>query len=544
MTTKQIKTSASKRKTLVAREYLRVSKADGETERSDSTDQQHDENERAVQRQGWELHPKAFEDIDKSASRYSRKVRKGFKDLVEALEDGTFGADVLVLWESSRGSRRVGEWVDLIDLCAQRGVLIWVTTHGRTYDPRNSRDRRSMLEDAVDSEYESSKTSERLRRTMRANAEAGRVHGKNLYGYRRDREYDRAKRKEVIVDIVEDEVQGPVVREAVRRVIAGESYYEIAKSFNERGIEPRRPANREHNRGKGWTAVSIKQMVEMPAYRGLRQHTRDGVRELLPGTQWPRLISDKEWAQLEARFAADKGQWGSHRSDELKHMLSGVARCGVCGSIVRVGKQNAGRRQMVMDEHGEPVLYPEGHRYAGKPRRVSPGHYNTYICQGAPGRTGFHVAMREEHLDTLVTEMVLARLERPDFLAKVGAKDDGVDEARAELLSQIARHRAWLADVQKQAAERGRPGYYLDELDRVEPLIHAAQRRLETLVPVSSEVVDLAHSGAVRERWAELDIWGRRSIIQAVVTPVVHKVPENQKGRRGINESRVEWVWR
>lgn len=534
----------TERKTVVAREYLRVSKADGETERSDSTDRQHTDNQRAVEQQGWELHPRPFQDIDKSASRYSRKRRDGFEALVEALEEGTFGADVLVLWESSRGSRRVGEWVDLVDLCSEADVKIWVTTHGRVYNPGNPRDRRSLLEDAVDSEYESSKTSERLLATVRMNAEAGRVHGKNLYGYRRVKEYDRARHKDVLVKIVEDEVQGPVVREAVRRVIAGESYYQIAKSFNERKIAPRRRAYKEHNEGKGWTSVSIKQMVETPAYRGLRQHTRDGVRELISGAQWPRLISDQEWAGLQARFAADKGKWGSHRSDELKHMLSGVARCGVCGSIVRVGKQNAGRRQVVRDEAGRVVVYPEGHRYAGKPRKVSAGHYSTYICQGAPGRTGFHVAMREEHLDLAVTEAVLARLEMPDFLAKVGAKDEGTDAARAELLAEIGKHRAWLADVQEQAAQRGRPGYYLDELDRVEPLIHAAQRRLEALVPVPREVVDLARSGAVRERWEEMDIWARRRVIQAVVTPVVHRVAEEQKGQKGVNLDRLELVWR
>lgn len=34
------------------------------------------------------------------------------------LEDGSFDADVLGIWESSRGSRRTGEWIDLIELSA------------------------------------------------------------------------------------------------------------------------------------------------------------------------------------------------------------------------------------------------------------------------------------------------------------------------------------------------------------------------------------------------------------------------------------------
>jgi hypothetical protein len=42
----------------------------------------------------------------------------------------------------------------VLELREQRSMSIFVTTHGRCYDPANGRDRRSLLEDAVDSEYE------------------------------------------------------------------------------------------------------------------------------------------------------------------------------------------------------------------------------------------------------------------------------------------------------------------------------------------------------------------------------------------------------
>ena len=50
-------------------------------------------------------------------------------------EKDQFNAQILMIWESSRGSRRVGEWVKLIELCEQRAVSIHVVTHHRTYDP-------------------------------------------------------------------------------------------------------------------------------------------------------------------------------------------------------------------------------------------------------------------------------------------------------------------------------------------------------------------------------------------------------------------------
>jgi DNA invertase Pin-like site-specific DNA recombinase len=99
------------------------------------------------------------------------------------LEAGRFGASVLIIWESSRGSRRVGEWASLIDVCAEQGVKIYVTKDAALYDPSRGRDRRSLHEDAVDSEYESSKISDRTKRSNAARAAEGKPHGRVSYGY-------------------------------------------------------------------------------------------------------------------------------------------------------------------------------------------------------------------------------------------------------------------------------------------------------------------------------------------------------------------------
>ncbi len=91
--------------------------------------------------------------------------------------------------------------------------------HGRLYDPAVARDRRSLLEDAVDAEYESDKTSERLLRSVRAAAELGKPHGKNLYGYRRV--YDPQTRR--LLRIEEHPEQAPIVKEAAQRILRGDS---------------------------------------------------------------------------------------------------------------------------------------------------------------------------------------------------------------------------------------------------------------------------------------------------------------------------------
>jgi DNA invertase Pin-like site-specific DNA recombinase len=89
-----------------------------------------------------------------------------------------------VRWEASRGSRRLSEWARFIELCEVADVRIHVTTHGRTYDPANARDRRTLQEDGTDSEYESAKTSARARRSTAAAAAKGQPHGRVPYGSR------------------------------------------------------------------------------------------------------------------------------------------------------------------------------------------------------------------------------------------------------------------------------------------------------------------------------------------------------------------------
>lgn len=513
---------------LVVREYLRVSR--DSSGRGKSPDQQHDANVEAISSQGWIMHTQPpYRDDDRSASRYARKERKDFTRLIDDLTAGNFDADVLAIWESSRGSRQVDEWVRLVKLCEQRAVRIWVTTHGRLYDPANARDRRSMLEDAVDAEYESAKTAERIQRDVRAAAAEGRVHGKNLYGYQRT--YRQGRNGAEIDKIIKHPEQAPIVEEAATRAMAGESFYAIAKDFNARGISPRRPSFKEHRRHLGWTAVAVKQMLTVPAYAGKRVHRGDVVADAV----WPALIDYDDWVKLQAVISP------AHRKRTndwpAKHLLSGIAVCAECGVGMRVGKQNKGRRK---DREGNPLPKPVD----AQGKELPYPFYYTYVCSGTPGKSSFHVAMKEETLDALVTEAVLQRLERPDFLALVGDAADNTDTERQALIDEITKHQAYLDQVREKAAELQRFDLIVDQEARVQPQITAAQEKLERLAHVDPAVVDLAQSGAVRSAWDKLNIQDRRQIIRAVVTPRIKRVGRGGHQTQTANLDRIEWGWR
>lgn len=515
---------------LVVREYLRVSKDAQKTGKS--PDQQHDENVKAFERQGFVLHPvEAYRDTDRSASRYTTKKRESFKRLIDDLEKNQFDADVLAIWESSRGSRRTSEWNDLIDLCEKRGVQIWVTTHSRLYDPSNARDRRSLQEDAVDAEFESAKTSERIRRDVRAAAEKGRPHGKHIYGYQRV--YDETTR--ALVKVIPHPEHSLIVKEAAKRIAAGESFYGVAKDFNERGIAPRRPTRKDHRADLGWTPPAVKQMLTMPAYAGKRQHQG----EIVGDAVWPALIEYPEWQKLQVIMSPVERK----RTNDwpAAHLLSGIALCGVCGAPLRVGKQNAGRKPV--DAEGNPLLDADG-------VPVKRAFYYTYVCSGVPGRLGpdgkkgFHVAMRETHLDEVATELLLARLERPDFLAMVGERGEGNDVERQALLDEIAGYHEYLDGVRAQAAEKMRFDLLMDQETRIEPKIRAAQSKLESLAEMDPLVVKLVTEGAIHEGWKAMELPEQRRVMRAVLAPRVNRVGKGWKGQKGINKERVDPGWR
>lgn len=510
---------------VVVREYLRVSLDRSGTGKS--PDQQHDEITAEAHRRGWEVHSSPYRDDNRSASRYATKQREGFARLIADLDEGKFEAGLLAIWESSRGSRRTGEWIDLIDLCRDRSVQIWVLTHNRVYDPSNARDRRSLREDASDAEYESDKTSERLQRDMRAAAKGGRPHGKNVYGYQRVYSV-KPNGMRVLDQVVEHPDQAWVVKEAASMLLAGRSYYDIAATFNEKGIPPRRPVRAEHRKTLGWTAPAVKQMLTMPVYMGKRVHnptegepaTYDGI--------WPPLVDPELWEKLQAAMVSrgfKSNNWPA------KHILSGIALCGVCGARMRVGRQNGGVQKL--DENGERLPRPR---------------YHAYQCIGVPGRPGFHVSMREEHLDLIVTELVLARLERPDFLVTLGEQDDDADAERGAVMDEIKGHQAWLEQVATEAERRRDLRMLTEQRDLVEPKIEAAQKRLESLAKADPLVLELAQSGRVREMWAERekvgDVVWQRHVIRELIVPRIHRVPPEAKGRRGLNRDRITYNWR
>lgn len=505
-------------KQLTVREYLRVSRDVHGTGRS--PDQQHSENKKSIEEQGWRLYDlPPYRDADRSASRYAKKEREDFKRLVTDLEADEFDADVLAIWESSRGSRRVGEWVDLVDLCRERNVRIWVTTHNRIYDPANARDRRSLLEDAVDAEYESDKTSERRRRSARASADAGRPHGRNIYGYLRV--YDEFTRELLRVEPHPEEA--PVVVEAARRVLEGDSFYQIARDFNARPVPTRGSRRLPTHEAAAWTPSIVKQMLRIPAYAGKRDYKG----EIVGDGMWDALIAFADWQHLQLIMEGPSRK--GPRDHTAKHLLSNIAQCGVCRQPLRSWNSQPRGRQASGSAGDGTALY--------------------YFCYGIPGiprgsdAKGWHASIRASFLEDTVLEQLFARMMQPDLFLSPDPVDTESLARRATLLATISESENYLEEVRAEAAAVRRVDLLLDQEARVRPIIQRARRALENSLPIDPSIALLLRSSDRAATWESLDIAEKRRVIRRVVTPVVHRLAPGRKGSREGSANRVELIW-
>ena len=425
-------------------------------------------------RNGWDV-AEVLTDNDVGASRYSRvKDRPAYDKLKKALKAG----DVLVLWEASRASRTLDGYTELRDLCAERGVL-W-NIGGTTYDPSKSNDRVMTGIRAILSEDESHQIRERVLRTNRARAKEGLAHGRIPYGYRaiRDPETGRIDAR------IPDEAEAAVIREAARRIIAGETAWAVAQDFNARGIATPGGA-------KTWTGQRLGLTIKRPTHAGLRAH--HGV---ITQGDWTPILAAEEHARLVDILEDPKRR--TQRGVAPKHLLSGIARCGAAGCGMTV-------------------------------ERIKNGGYDSYVCS-SPGR---HVGRRIPHVDALVTDAVLTWCETTSII------DDDADPEAALADREARELRARLDAAADEYADGVISITALSRIEaKLEPRIKDAESRARQAFR-SPHVADLLGENA-RATWEDMPITSRRSVVRSLISVTINPAPRGPVFRP--EYVRVEWI--
>jgi site-specific DNA recombinase len=446
----------------------------------------------AIEEQNWVL-GRTYSDDNRSASRFAKKTREDFAALLAHIEAGQ--CELLVLWESSRGSRKLAEWATFLDLVREHGVLIYVVSHGRTYDCRVSRDWKILATDGVDAHAESNVLSDRVQRGKRRGAVAGRPAGKVQYGFRRI--YNDSGE---FVEQVEHPEQAAIVREAARRVLAGEACNAVAVDFNARGIPGPRAevllarARRSREQaarldagdarhaqlqaeaeeweaaaaGLKWDLTQVKRLCVTPSYAGLRQHQG----QVAGQASWASIHDEQTYAQLLARLSDPKRR--TQRDSALRHVLSGLLRCSICGSVHRV-----------LNNRGYP----------------------SYTCRGC-----MKTSIRTVTVEKFVVEMVMERLEQDDVADLFGAAAPAGTAAAAQAEADDLEARLEPFYVQAATGKLSAAGLAKIEAELL-PQIEAAKARAAAsrVVPVPAPIRQLV--GQPRQRWPELTIYQQREAI-------------------------------
>jgi site-specific DNA recombinase len=320
---------------------------------------QESEARRDAERFGWQI-AQVFSDPELSGSRFARKPRPDFQALLTHIRSG--GCRGLVLWESSRGSRNLSEWIGLLELCRDQRIPIRITSHARTYEVWNRRDWKTLAEEGIDAHDESEKTSERVLRGMRSSALAGRPAARAPFGY--VREFDERGH---YARQVPDPAKAAVVRDTAARIIAGDHLRDICRTLNAGDVTP--------SHGTTWFPQTIRQMVLNPTYRGARTHHGVVVAE----DCWPAILDPA--TQARCAEVLNNPDRRTSESGTLRHLLSRILHCGRCETGVLGAKwlNNKGRKLRM------------------------------YGCIGCNA-----VFLNADHLDPFITDLVLARLRRPD----------------------------------------------------------------------------------------------------------------------------------
>jgi len=431
-----------------------------------------------IDRRGWD-YVTAFRDDDVSA--YSGKPRPGYDALMAEVAAG--GVDTIVvrhidrLWrddlEAARGRAMLRQQRVLVAEYGGMEYPMW-TAHGQHMA-------RTMGGNAT---FESDIKGERVREAAERRAGEGRMNGPCPYGWRR--EFERTASGRVLSSReVEDPETADVVREITRRLLAGDSLLAVTRSLNERGVpSPGAGFTFKHKSraidnpdGARWGKTSVKKLALRESNAGLRiWHKGESDERLIPGS-WPALVNEADWRRVVALLTAAERKVS--RPANRRHLLTwGIGACGECGGHLRMAHKTHAR-----------VPY--------------------YVC-AAKGCTG----RRQDNVDTLVTDVVVARLSAPDALSWLAADDRELAEAT---------HRAQEArDLLATAGAKLATGEWT--VETVDAVTSATRPRLEqaeadirqlTVVTDSAALVEMAGPQA-RQRWKTLTVTGRRAVLDVL----------------------------
>lgn len=427
---------------------------------------------------GWAI---AAEYVDNDISAYRTKERPEYARMLRDIESGGVGA--IVAYHQDRLTRRPIEWEQFVELCDRFGVQQLATV---TSDLDFGNDNGMLVAriTAAVAANESARKSARIRRKIQQNVELGIPNGgaQRPFGYEADK-------------LTVRESEAEIVRTVVDRFLAGESARSLVSWMTEQEIST--PAG-----GEEWKTTTLRGILRSGRIAGIRDHHG----EPAGPAAWPAIISESKHHQILAMFESKKR---SGRRAARRYLLSGMLRCGKCGTRLYSSVRGDSRR---------------------------------YVCLSGPDHGGCgRLTIVAQPVEEWIAAAVLLRLDTPamnDALAGRVAANERQMASLAELQEAESRMTA-LAEM-FAVGEISRPEWKAAR-STLEARVERAQRQLDQITGTNALDGLVGQGGAITARWETLNLDRQVQIVRAVLDSAT--ILPGLPGSRAVDMNRIVPSW-
>ncbi len=431
--------------------------------------------------------------VDNDLSAFSGKTRPEYRRMLDDLRSGLI--DAVLAWHTDRLHRSPRELEEFIDICENARVGVETVKAGPV-DLSTPAGRAVARTLGAWARYESEHKAERSRRKALELAQTGKPSGGGRpFGYEEDR-----------ITVRENEAE--VIRECVRRLLAGEALRSLTRDLNSRGIVT--------SAGGEWSTQTLKRVLASGRISGQRDHQprsltqtkRHLIREIVADAVWPAIITKEETARVRALLL--NPERNSLAARARRYLLSGILRCAYCrGSL------------------------------CGRP--TGDGRLR-YLCKKEPGsnRCG-KIFIVASPTDDCVTDMVKMVLQSPKLaeILQANGRNSG-DESALEQIAADEKKLEELAGDYATGLITRKEWLYAREL--LEGRLEAARKRLSSNSQIAALEGLYGDSVPFGEMWKGFSIDRRRAVIAALFERII--VHPGVQGRNRFDSQRLEPVWR
>jgi DNA invertase Pin-like site-specific DNA recombinase len=404
--------------------------------------------------------------VDNDISATRSRIRPAYTRMLDDIRAGRI--DAVIVWDVDRLTRTPRELEDIIDLAdAHRLELVSI---GGEIDLATPQGRLTARIKGSVARHETDQQSRRIKRKIQEKAEKGQPHGLVPYGFRRVYEQDDAGHRHGR-DVPQSE-EADVIREATRRILGGQSLRSTVQMLNESGsLSPR---------GGRWSSATLRQVLLRGTNAGLRTHRGTVVGKATTEA----IISEDDHHRLVA-VLTDPNRRVQRVGTTPRHLLTGIALCGICGGKMRRLK---------------------GAVHGGK---INPEAYGCRDC--------FKIRRNMSLVDRYVEGIVVALLSRPN--ARAALATGNPDRAK-----KMEEHAEGLNARLLRAADQFAEGVITAEQmarisAKLRPEIDEARAAVASFMPATGVAQVAGPDAAVR--WATTPLSVKREIIDGLMTVTI-----------------------